>query len=282
MTDEQTPAPEAGDVVVQSEATEQAPAAEAPESTKGQEQSQPAEDSTSEDEISKSKARRERRKAAAERTQQELEALRKQLAESDAEIERMKGSVERPAPRQEDFDNYDDYVAERAAWAARRGMAEDSVARLEREKEDRTKRVEEAQTRSAEAARENWAAQVEEGKTRYADFEEVVLKPQSIGMTREMQAVAMASDRGADIVYHIATNPDVAAHLVQMQKRHPALMAGAMQMLERVLPNAHPQPKTQTTAPDPVTPVKAKSGGQKPAKDMSMAEYRAARAAGKL
>lgn len=288
MEHEQTPALEAGDEDVQAgveaiETAEDDEAPEAAENTEGQVKTPPAEDGDDEpsEEMSKAKQRRERRKAAMERDKQELAEARERAERAEAELARRRGDKDKPPPKQEDFDNYDDYLAERAAHAARRGIAEEDVARLEREQEHHKKQFEAAQARRVEVARRNWADQVGEARERYADFEEVVMKPEKLPMSQRMQGAVMEHERAADLAYYFATHPDLALRISALEDQHPALVAAAVQTAAEMLPEAGVKPRIETAAPEPVNAVKGKSAGANldPAK-MTMAEYRAYRQAG--
>ena len=285
MADDQTPAPEAGDEVVQTEVTEATEAPEEVDSTEGQDESQPAEAEAgeqpddAEDTPSKSKERRERRKQAQERQRLELQEAKARAARLEADLAQARGKTGTPAPKQDDYEDYDVYLAERAAWAARRGLAEENVARLEREQEQHAESVKEVEKRRMAAAQENWAAQEQEARKRYADFDKVA-KADDLPISEAMASELIGKDRAADLAYFLGSHKNVAHHLNTLEQRHPALMAAALEALEMALPDTAPAPKTQSAAPDPVTPVKARGAVQTDPTKMTVAEYRAWRAAG--
>lgn len=275
MTDDEMVAQEAAPEVVQTE-VEQAEAPEAAESTEGQPEGQPAEDQESEEEKSASKARRERRKAAERERKEELErakADRDRLAAQLAEYESFGAT---PPPRQEDFKDYDDYMAAKNAHAAMQAMDQRESARLKREAaehDERLQRLERA--RDAEAS-QNWAAQSEEARKRYADFDAVVSAP-DLPVTPYMARHLAQADNGADVAYHLGMNRDLAMQIASMA---PAEQAGAIAMLDRMIPQQRPKPRTQTKAPDPISPVKAQGTPTKDPEKMSAAEFKAWRESG--
>lgn len=281
MIDQETATQEVAPEVVETEA-EQVTAPEAAETTEGQVEPQPAEADgetpETEDEPSPSKIRRERRKAAKAEAQRRLQDLTAENERLQAQIAEYQQYAETPPPRQEDFPDYDDYVAAKNAHVALQTMDGREKARLEREAEAKQRQLDDAQAQNLQAARDNWAAVTEEAKLRYADFDAVVTA-NDLPITQDMAQHMMLSEHGADIAYFLGTNKGEAEAIAQMP---PDKRAGAMAMLERFVPRQVPKPRTQTQAPPPVDPVKPKSSGTKRVEDMTMAEYAAARKAGKL
>lgn len=281
MTDEVQVAEEAAPEVVQTEA-EQVTAPEAVESTEGQVETQPAEDKGEqpepEDKVSASKARRERRRAELARVKEERAQIEAENARLREQIDRLKGAEKTPPPKIEDFDDHDEYVAALSAHKAAELMDQRQVAALESEAEQRAQRQQALQQQQVAEAQQNWAAQVEEAKARYADFDAVVTAP-DVPITQDMANLLALSDMGADMAYHLGTNKHQAAQLAQMPA---AELVGAMQMLENFVSANAPRPRTQSKAPEPISPVKGKATAMKAIEEMSVAEYRAAREAGKI
>ena len=284
MSDDQTPALEAGEEVVRTEA-EQAEAAEAPESTEGQVETPPADgeegenpEAPKEEKKSASQLRRERRRAEMERMR-ESEALA--IAERDkaqAELARLKSAQAGQPPKEGDFESYDEYQAALSAYKVEQALD----ARQERDIQDRLKEQETvlegvSKDREAELA-QNWMDQVVEARTRYQDFDEVVMKPShsELPITAVMAQVLAASDSGADVAYHLGTHPQEAARIARMSDLEAAVEIGR---LESRL--SAPKPKIQSSAPEPINPVnpKARASAKDPG-DMSPSEYRAWREKG--
>jgi len=277
MTDEVQAVEETAPKVVQTEA-EQAPAPEAAESTEGQVETQPAEEESSEEKKSASAARRERRKAQMDRLKDEKHQAEAKAGRLEAELQRL-NSVDRPQPpRLEDFADHDEYVAALSAHKATEMLDQRRVSELEQEAERQQRHQETIAQRQIEEAHKNWVAQAEEARHRYADFDAVTGAP-DVPITQNMATLIGMSDVGADIAYHLGMNPDEARTLAQMPVPE---LVGAMKVMERLVAVQTPRPRTQTQAPEPVKPVKPKATATKKVEDMSMAEYMAARKAGKI
>lgn len=279
MTDETQVAPEATQEVVQSEA-EQVAAPEAAESTEGQEQTPPAEvdaETQETEDPSPSKQRRERRKAYQEQlradkmaAENEAEQLRKRLAQYEAPEQQT------TPPREADFEDYNQFLMAMASHQAGQQFDARQKAEIQREADAKQAEIDQLQARQQQEARENWGAQVTEAKTRYADFDAVAFAP-DVPITEPMARILAASDLGADVAYHLGMNKALAAQIASAPLVEQALAIGRLEASISA-----PQPRTQTQAPEPVSPVKAKATASKSPEKMSMAEYVAARKAGKL
>lgn len=280
MTDDLTPAPEAGnDEVVQPEA-EQVEAAEAPESTEGQEETQPAEaepEGEAEEKKSKSAERRERRKA-------EMERLRQSEAEATARAreaaERLKAAREAAKaltpPKQADYQDFEEYQAALSSFKTLAALDEREAKRLEAQAEQERQAVEAARRARQIEAAQNWNAAIAEGRERYQDFEAVVLS-ESVPFTPQVADVVRQSDAAADVAYHLAKNTDL---LRQMAGMDAVTMARTVGRIEAQLEAM--QTQTETKAPAPIKPVKPSGAAVKDPAKMTMAEYMAARKAGKI
>lgn len=271
MEEQQTPAPEAGDDAVVADATK----SEATENTEGQVQDQPAEGEDGkpdapEDDISPSKARRERRKA-------EMERLRESEAKATAELERANARLKRieeaaqqtQPPKEDDFQDYAEYQAALAAHASMQALDARQRKEIEDEAQTYQGQLDELQQQQQHEVAENWNAQIADAKTRYADFEKVAQDP-SLPINSSMAQVITSSDMGADIAYYLGTHKAEAAQIAQMQPLDAARALGAIEARVSL-----PKPKTTTETPDPIDPVTPKaSAGQKDPSKMTMAEYR--------
>lgn len=269
MTDE-AQAPEAdAPEVVQTE-VEQTEAPEAAESTEGQVETPPAEDegeSPESEEVSASKARRERRKAEMDRLRSESEAAKaeaRKLKEQIAEYERR---AQDPAPREDQFQDYAEYQAALSAHKAMQAMDAREKARFEAEATQREQKVQALQQQQQQEMAQNWAAQVAEAKGRYADFDAVVGAP-DLPISQTVAQMLTATDSGADVAYYLGTHRDEAAAIAGM---HPIEQAMAIGRIEARL--SVPRPRTQSNAPAPVTPVKPKATAAKDPADMTPAEF---------
>ena len=278
MDDQQTPAPEAGDDVVRPDQGEQS---EATENTQGQDQDPPADDDAetpapSEDEVSKSKARRERRKARMEALEAEAREAReneRKLAERLRQIEEAaQGS---PLPKEADFQTYDEYLAALAAhksgaeWDRRQKNEIEGQTKAERE------RLQRLQDERKQAMAESWTGQVEEARTRYADFDTVF--DDRVPVTDFMAEIIASSDVGADVAYYLGTNRQEAAQIARMQPYEAARHLGRIEA--RAM---SPTPQRHSEAPAPIKPTRPKASAVKDPSKMTMDEYRKAREAGQI
>lgn len=285
MTDAQTPADLAGDVALpdapetdQQEGARPAGQDDAENAARGPDGAagggeQPAEDG----EASRSKQRREQRKAEIQRLRDsEAQALAR-AQELERELEKIRTKTAGDAPRRDKFDDPDDYIAARAAWEVRTGQARETEA----EAQERLRAAEDARktasTEHLRAAQAHYAEQATEARTRYADFDTVVNDP-TVPISQKLAEMIVMSDTPADLVYSIAGNRPLAAQLSALSISNPVEAARHLGRLEASL--TAPQARIETRAPPPITPVRGKAGAQKDPADMSPAEFAAWRAKG--
>lgn len=277
MTEEQQVAPSeaAEEAVVSSEATE---------NTKGQVEDPPAEDAEgqpegSEEEKSESAKRRERRKAQLERLRKEAEEARAQERQARERLERVRQRAEQSntPPKEGDFQDYNEYLVALGAYQAAKQFDTRTIQEIEEQtkaEEDRIKRIE--QQASQELA-QNWADQVADAKTRYADYEKVAY---TAPISDRVANWIAQSDMGADVAYYLGMNRDTAVAISRMAEFNPIEAAKELGRIEARL--SLPKPNMRPSAPDPVSPVKPKPSGMKDPRKMSFEEYREARMAGKI
>lgn len=269
MTDEQTPTLEDGDEVVAEAITADAPQVD----DNGQEQDQPAEvdaEQAEAEDKTKSAERRERRKAA-------QEALRTSEAEANArandaqsKIDRMRQAAQQlKKPTHDQYADYEDY---QAALAAHHGLiATDSrdLQRLEDEAAQNAQQLKNISQQKQQEAAQNWASQVEEASAKYPDFQKVALS-ESVPITPEIARFIADSDNGADIAYEMGKNHALATAMHGLSEVE---LARAFGRLEAQL--SAPKPKTTSTAPAPINPVRGKATASKDPASMSAAEFKA-------
>lgn len=240
------------DAPVETEATEQAQ--EPPEPVK-------AEDPEAEqEEMTKSKAKRERRKAVMQKLSDDLAAKNAELAD----YKRLMGEL--PEPKESDFEDYEDFRIAKALHNRDKAEAGRAVSARE-----------EAAKQAAQAAQQQALAsfmeQEQDARAKYADYDQVT---RSMPLANETLDLAAQMDAGPDVIYHLGKNPDLAATVAGMSPVQQALELGR---IEARL--AMPQPKKITQAAEPITPVGATSATvTKDPGDMSPQEYRAWREGG--
>lgn len=161
--------------------------------------------------------------------------------EAKREAERLRAQLEQPqgdAPRESDFESYDDFVTAKAIHAMEAKQREQQQAALQQhEQQLRVQRQQQFQ------------AQVQDAQSRYDDFNQVAFNP-SVPITPEIADVLATSDKGADVAYYLGKHPEVAAQLASLDPLHAAIEVGKLSATLQL-----PTPKTVTEAPEPVKPI---------------------------
>lgn len=141
-------------------------------------------------------------------------------------------------PVETDFENYTDFVEKLTDWKAD-----------QRESTNREQRI---KTGQQERARD-FSGKLVEGTTKYKDFADVVYNPQNLDINdSNQQAVIDAlqgSERTADILYHLGSNPEEGREFVYNSVHNPLAAARQIGKLEASIPKGPPQ-KTTTNAPN--------------------------------
>lgn len=277
MTDVVESAQEADQEDVRTEA-EQVEAPEAVDSTEGQVEDQPAEDDGEEpkakEEVSPSKARRERRKAEMERAFREKTETAEKLAQAEARLKRFEEAASKAQPpKEKDFASYDEYQASLSAYHSLKALDD----RQRQEAMDEAKGHRETLSAKEQARQTelyaNWQDQVAEAGHKYADFAQVFTD--DVPITQEAAELIAGSDAGIDIAYYLGTNRQEAAQIAQLTPLEQARRIGAIEA-RLSLPRANTTP----SAPDPITPLKGGGGAPKDPTKMSPDQYRAWRESG--
>ena len=271
MSDETSAAEEAGDgSEVVREEPEKVDAQEA-DSLEGQEEGDSAEDDSE-----KPLSDREKRKKDREykkRLREDAAQARRELDAAKARQERITKAGESSAPPQEkDFDDYSDYVAAKAVWRYSQEDRSRQAEAVGSEVEEDKRKLQLIDQTEKRIVQENFAAQVANARTRYTDYDAVVTAP-DVPITDAVVEIVMQSDVGADVAYHIASNKALAAEISAMS---PIEAARAIGRIEAQI--SAPKPRTTSTAPEPISPVKGTASATKDPAKMSMAEYKKWRA----
>lgn len=277
MSDESDLAVSAGpETVSQPEVTE------APKGTEGPTDGQAAAETPESEEAEKSEAakRREREKAHKERLRKEAEEAK--AAADRAEQRRLKiieaGEKETP-PNEAEFPDYLDLAAAKAVYAAKKQTRAEQAEALEQEAQEARKQAEIIEAAERQLVNQAWSERVMDAKTRYADFEQVALAP-DVPITPQIADLLKQSDKGPDLAYWLGMNKAAAAEIAALSKTQPVLAAMHLGRLEASL--SAPSPRMTPQTPDPIAPVRGKAQAVVNPDKMSMAEYIAARKAGKI
>lgn len=166
------------------------------------------------------------------------------------------------APKVEDFQNYEDFVAAKARYEVRQELE------AERQKERAT-----TEQRQRESREQAFYAKAQEFAADHEDFNDIAFS-NHFPVTDEMAQVMHESEIGPQMLYHLAKNPSEAVRIAQMSPLNAARELGRLEM------RLAPQPKRNSNAPPPIDPVNG--SGTPPAGDiydpkLSDAQYYALR-----
>lgn len=197
------------------------------------------------------------------RQKYEAEARSKMLEERLAHLEARQAPQAAPKdeaePTIENYDNFDQYVAAKAAYIAKRQIESTMTEREQREASVR------AQAERQKTV-ESWNKRVDKFTAKMPDFEEVITSSE-VAMTDPMQQAIMESDVGPELAYYLANHPDEATDIARMSP------IGAIRTLGRIEERlSKPNVKT-TNAPAPLSKISSASKVSKDPSAMSQAEF---------
>ena len=253
------------DSVAAIEAAPETVVTEAPEGTEGQVETPPAEGQP--EEKSESAKRREREKAYKDRLKQEAAEAKADAEKEKARKQALLDAAKQEAPPKEaDFPDPIEYAAAKAIWGAEQRLTEREVKNAGEAVKAAEDRAEEISKREREVLVNAWMNTREEAKTRYADFETVALRgwePSPV-----MTDLILTSDVGADVAYHLGQNHALAAQIAAM---NPVEAARAIGRIEAGI--VQPKPRTETKAPDPISPVRGSAAAARDPEKMSYRDF---------
>ena len=191
------------------------------------------------------------------RLQGELEAMRRQAQAPEPQA---RAAQSDDAPKPEQFQSYEQYLEAKAEW-----KAEQKVAEVFRKQQETTQRqTAEAERRQISQA---WEQRVEAAADAYDDFEEVALAP-DLPVSGVMAEAIQRAEKGADVLYYLGKNREVAAQIARLDPLSAAIRIG-----EIAATLARPAPKKATNAPPPISPVGARASVSKDPDKMSTDEW---------
>lgn len=203
---------------------------------------------------------RERRIAA----ETELRLLREQRQEKQQPAQPAEGS---DAPKREDFGTYEEFIRAEARYVASKEAKETARKEAEAIRRENEEKRSKGENESKVKA---WNSQLEKARDEIEDFDEVCAESEAT-VTPAMSSAILESDKGALIAYFLAKNP---AEAERISKLSPSKQAAAIVALEDKVAKPAKQP---SKAPEPITPVGAKSEVEKDPSKMSDAEFAAYR-----
>lgn len=206
--------------------------------------------------------------------------LREEAADAKRELEAAKARQDRitkagessTPPQEKDFEDYSEFVAAKAVWRYSQETHSREAEAVGSEVEEAQRKLQQIDETEKRLVQENFAAQVADARTRYTDYDAVVQAP-DVPITQGVVDIVVQSDQGADVAYHLASNKALAAEISAMS---PIEAARAIGRIEAQL--SAPKPRTTSTAPEPITPVKGKAAATKDPAKMNMPEYKKWRA----
>jgi len=191
------------------------------------------------------------------RLEGELEAMRRQQAQRPAPQPTQQGS-DAPAPEQ--FQSYEAYLEAKAEWKAEQKVQEV----LQRQQESSRQQSAQAQHRELQSA---WEKRVDAAADVYDDFDEVALAP-DVPVSDAMAEAIRRAEKGADVLYYLGKNREVAASLARLDPLSAAIRIG-----EIAATIARPAAKKTTNAPAPISPVGTRAAASKDPDKMSTEEW---------
>ena len=251
------------DSVAAIEAAPETVVIETPEGTEGQVETPPAEGQP--EEKSESAKRRERERAYRARLQTEAAEAKAEAKQAEARRQAILDAAKQEAPPKEaDFPDPIEYAAAKAIWGAEQRLTEREAKNAGEAVKAAEGRAEEISKKERAILEQSWAVARDEAKSRYADFETVALRgwePSPV-----MTDLILTSDVGPDVAYHLGQNHALAAQIAAM---NPVEAARAIGRIEAGI--VQPKPRTETKAPDPISPVRGSAGA---ARDPEKMPYR--------
>lgn len=143
-------------------------------------------------------------------------------------------------PKIEDFEDAKDYIKAAAKYAIQ-----------EEKKAEAAERSREAEAKVLEAKSNSWAERQSSVRESISDYDEVV-SGADLPVSNHVRDALLDSEKGPELVYHFAKNPDVLDRLNSLPERQAAMEIGR---LEARLTTPEAAPKPISNAPPPIKPV---------------------------
>lgn len=268
MADENAMQEEADEAAAAPDATEDSSTSESAEASGERDTGEnPSSDGDDKGEDSKAPRRRDRLDKRFGELTGEIHSLRGQLESKDREMERMLRILERGGtttqaagdegadsePSRDNFDDFQDYLDERAKWVARQEFREHAS------KHEAAQAKRDAQARAAETEarwQKSHTAALEKHGDEYAELFEVVGRSIDDDLANEIK---MADDP-ASLVLYLGKHPEALAKVRGMTVGRRSRELGRIE--ERL--NSE---RSRSSAPKPPTPVRGGAGSADPLSD---------------
>ena len=191
----------------------------------------------------------------------EAEAQNKMLAERLQALERSSKPQQPPgAPKIEDFQDFDAYVAAKAEW-----VADQKINKALSERDSRSQ-AERDQIESGKVV-ESWNQKLQKASKDIPDLTEAI-ESSDVPMTQVMGRAIMESDVGPQLAYYLATHPDEAEDIAALG---PLATVRALGRIEERL--SVKKPAKPSGAPAPITPSGQKAQASKDPANMDYDDF---------
>lgn len=221
---------------------------------------------------------REDARREAQREREAREAAERWAAELEAKLNPPKEEKANAKPTPNQFKDAFEYAEALAEWSAEQAI-------LNREKQEAE--------RKAQAEREKvvstWKQRMEATKAELPDFDDMVSSAE-VAVSNEVRDAILESEVGPKILYHLASNPEIAQGLATKSVSSALREIGKLEAKlseTKAAPKAVESAPKPSGAPAPITPVKGASSAEIPITSDgefhgTYAQWKAARKAGKI
>ena len=221
-------------------------------------------------------ARRDRDKAFKARLIEQKTAAEAERDAAIAKLDRLQKERDADkAPKEGDFTDSLEYLAEKAAWSAGQRLTSREATAAEAEAAAARARADEISRQESDLLAQAWTQQATDARTRYTDFDAKIGQTGLFPVGSHIVPLIQSSDVAADLAYRIASDRSLHDGLLKM---NPVQAAREIGRLEASM--TAPRARTSTTAPDPISPVRAAGAAAKDPAKMSYKEFKAYRDSG--
>lgn len=187
----------------------------------------------------------------------------KQVAQSGQGQQSAEAANQEPSP--DEFDDYGKYVKALVEWNTKQTLAQ--------QQSDNSTR------KAAEVRVQTFNERLSDARSRISDFDAVV-GSSDVPLSPHVGEILQESEKGADLAYHFAKNPEILQRLNGMSERSAAMEIGRIEasMVEKAPAQVAPPTKKLSNAPTPAGT--SSTAGRSTAPNLasaSMDEYIAAR-----
>lgn len=186
-------------------------------------------------ELTRARHEESRAREAAERRARELEERLDSFYKKPDEVAQPKVK----APREDDFDTYEDFVRATTRYEIKLEMQE-----AEKKREAQQAKLKAEEKKQSFQTRVNGLLKT--GTSLHEDFDEVV---RSMPLTNDTLKAALETEKGADVLYYLGNNIAEAERIAGLTPYGQAIEIGKIEA------KLKPKPKEPTKAPDPITPL---------------------------